>query len=354
MIFIGFYQQTKPRRTSEERWSRLNVLIFACHLAAYAYALMLLLELIKGSTSSAFGAATWSVTEETKNIDIWCSGNRTTPMSRFGQRYGVYIDADYATVLWNRCIGSLIEAIVYNGVLLGLSLFSKIWFEWGRQVIRIRSITIHQNILLTAQLLCAILALISMSNAHTQGEILRRWMSGCDQGGRENAMNATPNIPLYAAVCIDLFFQVLAFAMYCYYGSRSCRLDYDILEVGADGSEVISKRPATFAINNVPHRRDRKYIEAYKAQLLRDEELEEITMDPNVISELEASDYRRLRQNITAAASNNQINTNATSTHPIRPMHLGTFQTTVLPTNASEGNTSQLPTRRYQNRIPRK
>eukprot|EP00744_Colponema_vietnamica_P019632 GILI01027808.1.p1 GENE.GILI01027808.1~~GILI01027808.1.p1 ORF type:complete len:316 (-),score=51.09 GILI01027808.1:128-994(-) len=278
-----------------------------------------------------------------------CSGNgHNTSMSRFGQRYEIKIDADYATLLWNRCLNSLVEAVVYNGVQLGLALFTKIWFEWGRHVIRIRSITIHQNVLLTAQLMCAIMGLVAMSNAWTQGEILRRWMEGCDQGGRSNAMNSTPSIPLYAAVVVDLFFQVVTFCLYLFYGYKSCRLDYDILEVRPDGVEVINKRRPTFAINNVPHKRDRKYIEAYKAQIIKDEELEELTMDPFIITELEADDQRRLQHNLTTAQTNNAINSQASNVSAARPLqHLGTT-TAFFSHGNPEGNSnaSQLPVRR--------
>lgn len=292
MFFVGDYQQRTPRRTIENKVARLNIFILVVHIAIFAFAVMNIQSNITSTTASSYMGSSFNLTKGQQEISVYCENptiaNNEVQNSRFGQRYTIKVDSMYSNVLWARCLESLLTALTYNGVLIFLSLVNKVWFEFGRRFIRIRSITIPQSVTVTAQLICAIFAVISITRADAEAVILRKWLRQCgpEYGGMSNAMNATPNIALYAAACIDLFFQFLAYCAYGYYGRKRCRLDVDIIDV--DGEQLATKRPSSFMVNGMAPKSNRKLIEA----LLQNEQndLEEVTLDPDVISALERND----------------------------------------------------------------
>lgn len=316
MLFTGYFQQVRPRRRSEERMSRINVFIISLQLAVYAFAMLTIVKRIDSTTSSTFMAPNFVYPDEYSGYDQKCYAKlndgatttapattttgqttdtatdvssttattalpvTTTPgrlrfdgdalttiSSANGQRYRTHVTVAYAEVLWNRLLGATMSYVIFNSCLVALSIINKVWFEFGRHAFRIRSLVIHQNIFVTAEFVCAIMSIVSMSEALYLKRLPYAWLTQCDDSDRFNIVTSLPSIPMYIAIAVDLAATAAGVVMYCVYGWRRCRLDYEILEMRADGAEVLRKRPLRVLVNNDPSSRDRVYVEAYKRAL---------------------------------------------------------------------------------------
>lgn len=247
MFFVGFYQQRRPRRVAEGRVSKLNIVTFICQTALYAFACININGPITSTFQSGYGAgsmrlyskwaAAMDVCENATARDDGTNGELS--ISNYGYRYSYVPEGGYTSLMWSRLAAAFVEALIFSGCTILLSLINKVWYEVGTQSLRVRSVVLYQNATVTAHLLCAIFSVVWLVEADKYASFVMDYVSACspdDYATMNSLAKSMPSIPLIIAIVIDAVAQFGFYVAAAFFGSRKCHLDYT-LEGAADGAE---------------------------------------------------------------------------------------------------------------------